>query len=170
MDQTLLFDDVQQKYRRHNQILFSQDSLILSKLIPTMLYQSHQTLIQWALLRVLPMIETLSKRYPEDNIPRIAFQKSQAYVNKQVKLPVAKQAILAVHHRAKEISNAHDIALYHAIGQGLSTIHVKTHALGIPFYELSAIVFAHHNDFMSRVIAMIDTYQLTLNQAIKLTS
>ncbi len=35
-----------------------------------------------------------------------------------------------------------DTALCHAIGQALSAVHVKTHAMGLVFYELSAIVFA----------------------------
>ena len=56
-------------------------------------------------------------------------------------MPEAKRAILAAHAFAKEIDDAADIARIHAVGQAASTVHVAAHALGLPFYELTSIVF-----------------------------
>ena len=50
-------------------------------------------------------------------------------------LPEAKRAILDCHAVCKEIDDEYYIALCHSIGQGISTVHVETHALGLPFYE-----------------------------------
>lgn len=55
-------------------------------------------------------------------------------------MPAAKQAILQVHGMGKELSNPADIALCHAVGQACSTVHVETHAIGLPIYELTALV------------------------------
>lgn len=55
-------------------------------------------------------------------------------------MPVAKRAILDSHAVAKEIDDNEYGALCHAIGHAGATVHVETHALGLPFYELTAIV------------------------------
>ena len=55
-------------------------------------------------------------------------------------MPVAKQAILASHAVAKEINDDEYGALCHAIGHAGATVHVGTHAIGLPLYELTALV------------------------------
>ena len=52
----------------------------------------------------------------------------------------AKRAILDSHAVAKEIDDKECIAISHAIGHAGATVHVETHALGLVFYELTAIV------------------------------
>ena len=56
-------------------------------------------------------------------------------------MPEAKKAILDAHAVAKEINDREYIAITHAIGHACATVHVETHALGLAFYELTAIVF-----------------------------
>lgn len=57
-----------------------------------------------------------------------------------MKMPVAKRAILDCHAFAKEITSLEDIALCHAVGQGCSVVHTEGHAIGLPIYELTAMV------------------------------
>ena len=57
-------------------------------------------------------------------------------------MPQAKAAILSVHAIAKEQQDPVICALAHAIGQGLGSIHVETHAIGMVLYDLSAQVYA----------------------------
>ena len=52
----------------------------------------------------------------------------------------AQQAILAAHAMAKEVPSPADAALCHAVGQACGAVHVETHAIGLPMYELTAIV------------------------------
>ena len=51
-------------------------------------------------------------------------------------MPEAKRAILACHGLAKRLTSSEDIALCHAVGQALGTVH----AIGFPIYELTSIV------------------------------
>lgn len=55
-------------------------------------------------------------------------------------MPIAKKAILDSHAVAKETEDRIYAALCHAIGHYGATVHVETHAIGLPFYELTAIV------------------------------
>ncbi|MHB8076331.1 putative immunity protein [Desulfosporosinus fructosivorans] len=56
---------------------------------------------------------------------------------------MAKRAILDSHAVAKKIDDSEYGALCHAIGHAGATVHVETHALGLPFYELTAIAFKY---------------------------
>jgi hypothetical protein len=71
----------------------------------------------------------------------MALQLCESWARGIIKMPAAKIAILAVHAAAKELDDRVYIALAHAIGHAGATVHVETHALGLVFYELTAIVF-----------------------------
>lgn len=78
-------------------------------------------------------------------------------------MAIAKRAILNCHALAKELNQEYDIALCHAIGQGCSTVHVETHALGLVFYELTAIVIKHkYKDYQVEVLDKVQFYIRTL--------
>ena len=61
-------------------------------------------------------------------------------------MPEAKRAILNCHAVAKELTNKEDIALCHAIGQACGVVHTVGHAIGLPIYELTAIVYKYGID------------------------
>lgn len=65
----------------------------------------------------------------------------------EIKMPQAKRAVLACHAAAKELSGSWAVAMCHAVGQGVSAVHVREHAMGLPIYELTAIVRAHPGDY-----------------------
>lgn len=74
-------------------------------------------------------------------------------------MPAAKRAILDAHAVAKEIDDSVYGALCHAIGHACATVHVETHALGLPLYELTAIVFKLGKDgYQKQVQEKINYY------------
>jgi hypothetical protein len=71
----------------------------------------------------------------------------------------AKRAILNSHAVAKEIDHEVCKALCHGIGHAGATVHVGSHAIGLPMYELTAIVISYKmSDYEEAVKEKIDFY------------
>lgn len=132
--------DVSLKWKRRNQILFSRESPCLQELLAQICLQTHRTLVIWAFACVEKPLRRLQERYPQETRPERAVALCREWAQGKCKMPQAKQALLAVHAMAKELSDPVDIALCHAIGQACATVHVETHAIGLALYELTAIV------------------------------
>ena len=134
------FAEVKAKAKRKNQILFSKDSLLLTDLRHLIGQANRRALILWALELAEETARELAGKYPEDPRPREAIAASRAWASGEIKMPIAKQAILNCHAMAKELADPADIARCHAVGQACSVVHTAGHALGYPMYELTAIV------------------------------
>lgn len=132
--------EVSAKAKRHNQILFSKDSLLVDNLRHLIDQANRRALILWALELAEETVLLLAERYPEDLRPREAIAASRAWAAGEIKMPFAKRAILNCHAMAKELTDPADIARCHAVGQACSVVHTAGHALGYPMYELTAIV------------------------------
>ena len=132
--------DVSGKAKRHNQILFSKESFLLADLRHLIDQSNRRVLILWALELAEETALQLAERYPEDLRPREAIDTARAWATGEIKMPIAKQAILNCHAMAKELTDKADIARCHAVGQACSVVHTVGHALGYPMYELTAIV------------------------------
>ena len=132
--------EVSAKAKRHNQILFSKDSLLVDNLRHLIDQANRRALILWALELAEETVLLLAERYPEDLRPREAIAASRAWAAGEIKMPFAKRAILNCHAMAKELIDFADIARCHAVGQACSVVHTAGHALGYPLYELTAIV------------------------------
>ena len=132
--------DVKAKAKRKNQILFSKDSLLLTDLCQLIAQANRRALILWALELAEETARELAEKYPEDPRPLDAIAASRAWASGEIKMPIAKQAILNCHAMAKELADPADIARCHAVGQACSVVHTSGHALGYPMYELTAIV------------------------------
>ena len=128
------------KLKRHNQILFSKDSLLLDNLRHLIGQANRRALILWALELAEETTRELAEKYPENHRPREAIAASRAWAAGEIKMPIAKQVILSCHDMAKELTNPADIARCHAVGQACSVVHTAGHALGYPLYALTAIV------------------------------
>lgn len=133
-------DEVKAKANRKNQILFDQDSSLLWDLKAQIARQNRRALILWALELAEETVTQLEGRYPADSRPREAVEAARAWAAGDIKMPVAKKAILACHAMAKVLTEPADIARCHAVGQACSVVHTAGHALGFPMYELTAIV------------------------------
>lgn len=134
---------VAKKHKRKNQILFSKESDCLQELILLIENESHRTLVAWAFLCVNRPLEILKEHYPKEERPDKAVELCKLWAEGKVKMPIAKKALLEAHAVAKEIQSPEDIALCHGVGQACATVHVKSHAIGLPIYELTAIVRKH---------------------------
>lgn len=132
--------EVKAKAKRKNQILFSKDSLLLTDLCQLIAQANRRALLLWALELAEKTAQELAERYPEDHRPREAIAASRAWTAGEIKMPIAKRAILNCHAMAKELTDLADIARCHAVGQACSVVHTAGHALGYPMYEMTAIV------------------------------
>lgn len=121
-------------------ILFNPDDECLAVLYGQIKNQTHKTLILWSLELAEESVRELNKKYINDNRPVNALNLSKLWAKGEVKMSIAKKAILQCHSMAKELTDSCDIALCHAIGQACSVVHTQTHAMGYPIYELTAIV------------------------------
>lgn len=130
---------MEDKLKKGRSLLFSRDSDCLRELIGLIGQQKHRTLVRWAFDCVQRPLHVLETRYPDEPRPRQCLTLCEQWAGGVIKMPAAKRAILDVHALAKELEDKADIALCHAIGQGCATVHVETHAVGLAFYELTAI-------------------------------
>lgn len=141
-----MFSDVEAKLKKRNKILFSRDSECLQGLIGLMELQNRRTLVMWALDCARLTLAEFEAKYPDEHRPRMCLDLSEAWARGRIKMPTAKRAILDSHAVAKEIDDAEYGALCHAIGHAGATVHVGAHAMGLPMYELTAMVLKYGRD------------------------
>lgn len=155
-----MYTDVEIKLKRKNKILFSRESLCLQELIELIQLQNHRTLVMWALDCARAPLEQFVAKYPNELRPRTCLELCEAWARGKIKMPTAKRAILDSHAVAKEINNEEYGALCHAIGHAGATVHVETHAIGLPMYELTALVLKYeNNNFQKPVSEKISYYK-----------
>ena len=134
------FTDVRMRCQKKNQLLFTRQSPCLQPLRQSLCAQNHRTIVAWVFVCIDDIAARLHGRVPgEQRIDR-ALSLCKAWARGEVKMPVAKRALLDVHAMAREVDSPCEIALLHAIGQGCAAVHVETHAIGVALYELTAIV------------------------------
>lgn len=156
---SFMFSDVEIKLEKGNKLLFSRDSQCLQELIKLIQRQNHRSLVMWALDTAKVPLSQFEAKYPDEKRPRTCLEFCEAWASGQIKMPMAKRAILDSHAVAKEIDDNEYGALCHAIGHAGATVHVETHALGLPIYELTAIVLKYGKDnFAGPVSEKIDYY------------
>lgn len=136
-------DEVREKQKRGNQILFGKDSPYLQDLKLLLEGQSHITLILWALELAEESVKLLKARYPEEHRPEEALLAARDWAAGRVKMRFAQRKILDCHAVAKELTDPADMALCHAIGQACAVVHTAGHVMGYPMYELSSLVYRY---------------------------
>ena len=138
-------EDVKLKIKRKNKILFNFDSVCLQKLLAVFDSYDRKTIVLWAFNCSKWIVKYLEDKY-QDSIFSDAYEMAYRFAKGEVKLYDAKRYILKVHGFAKSISDSYDIALCHALGQAISSAHVKKHGMGLVFYELTALVLLNGVD------------------------
>ncbi|HOB20656.1 MAG TPA: hypothetical protein PKO35_08160, partial [Candidatus Atribacteria bacterium] len=104
-------------------------------------------------------LEQFEAKYPDEIRPRKCLEYCEAWARGKVKMPIAKRAILDAHSVAKMIYDDEYSALCHAIGHAGATVHVGTHAIGLPMYELTALVIKYgEHDFQKPVEEKLKFY------------
>lgn len=156
-----MFSDVEIKLKKRNKVQFSRDSKCLQDLIKLIQLQNHRTLVMWALDCAKVPLEQFEAKYPHEHRPRICLELCENWARGIIKMPIAKRAILDSHAVAKEINDGEYGALCHAIGHAGATVHVETHALGLAFYELTAIVLKYGRDNFQKPVSEKISYYLS---------
>lgn len=124
-------------------ILFSRESECLQPLRSLIELQKHKTLALWAVDCAEPVLALFEARVIGDSRPREAIEAARSWMRGEIKMPAAKRAIHAAHNAATQAErNPAACAAARAIGHAAATVHVETHALGLPFYGLTALVYA----------------------------
>lgn len=151
-------EEIAENLKRKNQILFSKNSSFLQDLSMLIEEQSHKTLALWAFDLAEEAVRILEEKYPDEARPRTALRLSRQWARGEIKMPVAKRAILDCHAVAKEIDDKEAIALCHAVGQACAVVHTVGHALGFPIYDLTATICRHIDDYEGAVLARKNEY------------
>lgn len=110
-------DEVSEKLKKKNQILFSKNSEYMKDLIMLFDTQSHQSIVLWAFDFASESIVKLEEKYLEEKRPREALEAAKDWASGKIKMRLAQRKILDCHAFAKEIENKEDIAICHSIGQ-----------------------------------------------------
>ena len=128
-------------------ILFSRESAYIQPLRSLIEKQTHKTLVLWALDCSPRFLDIFEKDFPNEQRPRELIVIAKQWAKGEVKMPVAKKAIHAAHNAATDAEGYPAAqAAARAIGHAAATIHVETHALGIVFYGLTALVYDEKPD------------------------
>lgn len=133
-------EELEEKLRRRNQILFAKDGAFLFELDQQILSAGQKAAILWALDFAKESVLLLESAHPEEDRPRRALNASRLWAEGKLKMPAAQREILRCHAWAKELQSPEETALCHAVGQACSTVHTIRHAIGYPMYDLTAIV------------------------------
>lgn len=134
------FTEIETRYKRKNTILIGQDSELLQPLDQACKQAGRQVVVLWGLDYANRLAQELQPRYPDALIISDVVDKATCWAQGKCKMPEAKRMILDIHAFAKTIDDKKDIALCHAIGQACSVVHTPTHALGLPIYQITAMV------------------------------
>lgn len=156
--------DALDRRRRGCVIFFRQDSPALSPLRIALERADRRTVVLWGLSEAERVAGILSERHPDDTRPTEAVRICRAWSEGDVRMPDAKRGILAVHAMARDTDPV-DGALCHAVGQGCSCVHTPGHAMGLPVYELTAIVLENGVGCSDAIVSRVDSYVSGLERA-----
>ena len=110
-------DEVQDRLRRKNELLFSRDSADLQPLRALRSRPDPRTAVLWARDFAEETAALLTESQTEAQRPAQALQAARAWAAGEIKMPQARRAILAGHDAARDMPCPEDAALCHAAGQ-----------------------------------------------------
>lgn len=157
-------DIIVERIHRNRKILVEQADSPLISLTIRFETLSHKDTIRFAFKAILPILDELIDQTNRIDLQE-PFDNSKAWAAGLLKMQDVKPLILRLHNDAKETNNLALEALYHAYGQGLSVIHTKKHAMGLPIYELTAKIRQTQPENYENVVnKTIQHYHEILNQ------
>ncbi len=131
-------NEIDRRWKRGNSLLLAPDDEVLSPLISILKQGGKRSVILWSFACAQESMERLEELCPEETRPREALALSVQWSRGEIKMPMAKGAILACHQVAREVAGKEEIALVHAVAQACSSVHAKDHALAYPCYDLTS--------------------------------
>lgn len=131
---------VRARLRGRRALLFQPRDAFLDGLRRRLGGMTRYAVVLWALSLAEEEVRALAAHFPGDDRPSTALAAASAWAAGECTMPAARPAILGCHALAKETDSEEAAALCHALGQACSAVHTPRHALGLPVYELTALV------------------------------
>ncbi len=132
----------ERKGKTMKKLLFSRDSACVAPILQLMMVQKHRTLVLWAQDCAQPLLALFEARVPGDPRPREALAAAGCWMRGEIKMPVARKAILAAHRAASEAEgDPAACAAARAVAHAAAAVHVETHSPGLVLYGLTAAVY-----------------------------
>lgn len=105
--------------------------------------QKHTTAVLWALHSAPHVLEFFETRHRDEYRPRLALEAGHAWARGQIKMPVARRAILDAHKAAGEVgaSDPAGEAAARAVAHASATVHAQTHAIGLVIYGVTTFAY-----------------------------
>ena len=152
-----LKEEIETRLKRKNQLLIAKDSIILQELQDVLAVSSPKTIIYWSLRESERIARRLDDQFHDPLFLETAIF-AWLWAMGEKKMYEVKPSILAVHGYAKKTDDPVVQALCHALGQGCSTVHTVKHAIGLPMYEMTAMVKERGIDDLSYLVEMKEYY------------
>lgn len=121
-------------------VIFDRKSECLFELRCLIELQLHTTLVLWTLDCSKRFCSIFEEYYPNNQSVTNAIDRGWLWAQGKIKMPEAKKAILAAHNAATESGDIVAELSARAVGHAVATIHTETHALGLVFYGLTALI------------------------------
>jgi hypothetical protein len=123
-------------------IVVSNNDKRLEQLLSKLKIVSRKCAVIWALECAKELLAIFESR-STDHRPKVAIEDGYRWAKGEIKMTFAKKSILNAHQAAKDaLPDMVAFCIARAIGQAVSTIHSKKHAIGIVLYACSA---SYHN-------------------------
>lgn len=146
----MMYSDVRHKIKLKRKMLYTKDSVVLQELIELMEKQNHRTLVLWAL--------DCAQSSSNNKQMQKCIDLCTSWSKGEIKVPVAKKAILELHQFAKTQSPSKE-ALCRAIAHAGASVHVQTHAVGLIIYELTSLTLENIEDYEEIINDKISFYK-----------
>lgn len=147
------FEDLYRRKKAKRILYFTPESPCLRPLRELLEKEERKTIVLWALACARQTLEVLEARLPGEKRPRLCLDACEKWSMGLIKMDVARRAILDVHRLCRETENPIDQSFCRALAHGGSTVHTPKHAMGLPIYELTALVLMGPEDQMEERLA-----------------
>ena len=136
------YSDVYIKFAKRRSLLVGRGSPCMAELDARLDTCGRKAAVLWVLKAVQSPVERLKDYFPGDGRFEEAVALSRLWAEGKIKMPAARRAILRAHAAAKQTNDIVANSLCHAVGQACSAVHTPRHAVGLAFYELTAMAYS----------------------------
>ena len=135
-------------------LLITKKSESVQPLLELIEKQTRRTLVIWTQECGERVLSIFERSYPLDFRPRLALEAADSWSRGNMKMPEAKKAAHATHNAATMAEHTPAAcAAARTIGHIIGTIHVKTHAINVVLYAVTAFVYADPSEESARIIS-----------------
>jgi hypothetical protein len=139
-DEMQLNSIIEQRIHNKRKILFEATDLWLQPLDMALKEASHKVNILFTFQCLEDLWMLLNETSVDLGLLSNALKDAKRWASGDIKMPVVKKQILEIHRHAKQQKHPALEAYLHAFAQGLSVVHTKKHAMGLPLYALTGYV------------------------------